>query len=72
MSDFAFYLQLRESYGRSNYETQPTDEVRNAFEVAERIDPGVCDAFVAEVVSRIASITMSPETVDSAIQKTRR
>lgn len=69
---FDFYLQLRDNYGHSNYETQPTDDVRNAFEVAERLDPGICDAFVAEVVSRFASITLSPESVDSAIQKTRR
>lgn len=64
--------KLRDNYGHSNYETQPTDDVRNAFEVAERLDPGICDAFVAEVVSRFASITLSPESVDSAIQKTRR
>lgn len=54
-----------------NYETQPTDDVRNAFEVAERVDPGMCDIFIAEVVSRIASIVMPPESVELAIQKTR-
>lgn len=68
---FPLLSQMQGNYGHMNYETQPTDDVRNAFEVAERVDPGMCDIFIAEVVSRIASIVMPSESVELAIQKTR-
>ena len=56
-----FQLHRRHSSGRSN----SIEELRNAFELAERSSPGITDSFVSEIIQRL-----QPSMPDSRVRAT--
>ncbi|XP_062575169.1 serine/threonine-protein kinase svkA-like [Saccostrea cucullata] len=73
-------LQLKEEYredyrrrGHPVQRTEAVDELRNAFELAERSCAGITDDFLTGVISRLSNTAAVPETeIRRAIDRVKR
>jgi len=55
-----------------NGRTQAIDELRSAFDVADRTSPGISDAFVDELIKQLVGHDLPYQAVEAALQKTKR
>ncbi|XP_056006278.1 serine/threonine-protein kinase 26-like isoform X3 [Ostrea edulis] len=72
-------LQLKEDYredyrrrGHPIQRTEVVDELRNAFELAERSCSGITDDFLTGVISRLATTIVPESEIRRAIDKVKR
>ncbi|XP_033759679.1 serine/threonine-protein kinase 26-like isoform X7 [Pecten maximus] len=71
--------KLKEDYkeeyrrnGRPIQRTEAVDELRNAFELAEKSCPGITDDLVAGLMGRLAMSHMSEQDIRRAVDKVKR
>ena len=76
---FIFYTQLKDDYkddyrrnGRPVQRTDTIDELRNAFDLAERSCPGIADDVVTGIISRLGGHTMNDADIRRAVDKVKR
>ena len=71
--------QLKEEYkedyrrnGRPMQRTEAIDELRNAFDLAERSCPGIADEVVTGIISKLGGSSMSDVDIKRAVDKVKR
>lgn len=77
--NFIFYFQLKEDYkeeylrnGRPVQRTEAIDELRNAFDLAERSCPGITDELVAGLFNRFTVSSLSDSDIRRAVERVKR
>ncbi|XP_060594132.1 serine/threonine-protein kinase 26-like isoform X7 [Ruditapes philippinarum] len=67
--------EYREDYrrnGRPVQRTEAAEELKNAFDLAERSCPGIADELVTGILSKLGSLTLSDTDVRRAVDKVKR
>lgn len=71
--------QLKDEYkedyrrnGRPMQRTEAIDELRNAFDLAERSCPGIADEVVTGIISKLGGSSMSDVEIKRAVDKVKR
>ncbi|XP_053403364.1 serine/threonine-protein kinase 26-like isoform X13 [Mercenaria mercenaria] len=67
--------EYREDYrrnGRPVQRTEAAEELKNAFDLAERSCPGIADELVTGILSKLGSLTMSDSDIRRAVDKVKR
>ena len=52
--------------------TEAIDELRNAFDLAERSCPGIADEVVTGIISKLGGSSMSDVDIKRAVDKVKR
>lgn len=75
VTPFTFQLQRRHNYNarspESSHKTDAIEELKNAFELAERSSPGISDLFVREMVQKLLP-TLSETRIKGVMDKITR
>lgn len=74
-----FGFQLKEEYkedyrrnGRPMQRTEAIDELRNAFDLAERSCPGIADEVVTGIISKLGGSSMNEADIKRAVDRVKR
>ena len=71
LTDRIVLLQLHRQYSSQHRGSSSSiEELRNAFELAERSSPGITDVFVTEVVQRLQP-NLSENRIRQAVERLR-
>lgn len=58
--------------GRPIQRTEAAEELKNAFDLAERSCPGIADELVANMLQKLCSLKFSDSEIRKAIDKIKR
>lgn len=73
--NFQLKEEYREEYrrnGRPVQRTEAAEELKNAFDLAERSCPGIADELVTGIIDKLSSKTMSDSDVRRAVDRIKR